>query len=75
MSANRIIKVIKQEKSNNPLISYKLDSKVVELELDIRGFFVNEVKDILEKHIDSLLVNSQRQFIIFHGEGSGYLKY
>lgn len=74
MSANRIIKVIKQEKSNNPLISYKLDSKVVELELDIRGFFVNEVKDILEKHIDSLLVNSQRQFIIFHGEGSGSLK-
>ena len=74
MSTDRIIGIIKQEKSKNPLISYKLDSKVVEKELDIRGFFVSEVKDVLEKHIDSLLVNSQRQFIIFHGEGSGSLK-
>ena len=74
MPTDRIIRTIKQEKSNNPLISYKLNSKTVEKELDIRGFFVNEVKDVLEKHIDSLLVNSQKEFIIFHGEGSGSLK-
>ena len=50
--------------------SFKTDMDTSNYELDLRGFSVIEVKDILEKFLDNSLLNNEKSCQIYHGIGS-----
>ena len=50
--------------------SFKTDMETSNYELDLRGFSVIEVKDILEKFLDNSILNNEKSCQIYHGIGS-----
>ena len=50
--------------------SFKTDMVTSNYELDLRGFSVIEVKEILEKFLDNSLLNNEKSCQIYHGVGS-----
>ncbi|MBN2534107.1 MAG: endonuclease MutS2 [Spirochaetales bacterium] len=54
--------------------SYKdIDTKP-QLQLDVRGFTLDEAIGLLEKQIDRAIISSLREFGIVHGKGDGILQ-
>ena len=67
-----LIKVISvvENYNNEGVSSFKTDMETSNYELDLRGFSVIEVKDILEKFLDNSLLNNEKSCQIYHGIGS-----
>ena len=67
-----LVKVISVVENYNDegVSSFKTDMETSNYELDLRGFSVIEVKDILEKFLDNSLLNNEKSCQIYHGIGS-----
>ena len=74
MTISSVISKVKINKSSPRLISYKSELKAINTEIDLIGIQISDVKEELEKYLDSLIINNQKICKIIHGEGSGVLK-
>ncbi|MFP4114506.1 MAG: endonuclease MutS2 [Spirochaetota bacterium] len=55
-------------------VSYSGSSGRAELELDVRGYRLDEARDAVEHQIDQALLSGMRDFGIIHGMGEGVLQ-
>ena len=74
MPISSVISKVKIDKSSPRLISYKSELKAISTEIDLIGIQISDVKEELEKYLDSSIINNQKICKIIHGEGSGVLK-
>ena len=74
MPISSVISKVKINKNSPRLISYKSELKAINTEIDLIGIQISDVKEELEKYLDSLIINNQKICKIIHGEGSGVLK-
>ena len=74
MPISSVISKVKIDKSSPRLISYKSELKAISTEIDLIGIQISDVKEELEKYLDSSIINNQKICKIIHGEGSGILK-
>ena len=66
---SKVISVV-ENYNDKGVSSFKTDMDTSNYELDLRGFSVIEVKDILEKFLDNSLLNNEKSCQIYHGIGS-----
>ena len=74
MPISNVISKVQINNDSPRLISYKSELKATNTEIDLRGIQISDVKEELEKYLDSSIVNNQKICKIIHGEGSGILK-
>ena len=67
---NKIISILENKRKNESYTSISSESNNLSYELDLRGFSVIEVKDVLEKFLDNSILNNEKRCQIFHGIGS-----
>ena len=67
---NKIISILENKRKNESYTSISSESNNLSYELDLRGFSVTEVKDVLEKFLDNSILNNEKSCQIFHGIGS-----
>ena len=70
LPVNKIISILENNRKNESHTSIISESSNLAYELDLRGFSVIEVKDILEKFLDNSILNNEKSCQIFHGIGS-----
>ncbi len=66
---SKVVSVV-ENYNDKGVSSFKTDMDTSNYELDLRGFSVIEVKDILEKFLDNSLLNNEKSCQIYHGIGS-----
>ena len=74
MPISSVISKVKIDKHSPRLISYKSELKAISTEIDLIGIQISDVKEELEKYLDSSIINNQKICKIIHGEGSGILR-
>jgi DNA mismatch repair protein MutS2 len=76
---SKIKELIKVDSLNTTIVSdYKLqeryDNEVPKNELDIRGLFTEDIKDLIDVFINNANINSIGEVRIIHGKGTGKLR-
>ena len=66
---SKVLSVVKNYK-NKTTTSYNTKIDASDYELDLRGFAVIDVKEILEKFLDNSLLSNEKSCQIYHGIGS-----
>ncbi len=74
MPISNVISKVKINNNYPRLISYESELKGINTEIDLIGIHISDVKEELEKYLDSSIINNQKICKIIHGEGSGILK-
>ena len=67
---NKVIVTLENNRKDEIHTSIISESSNLSYELDLRGFSVIEVKDVLEKFLDNSILNNEKSCQIFHGIGS-----
>ena len=67
---NKVIVTLENNRKDEIHTSIISETSNLSYELDLRGFSVIEVKDVLEKFLDNSILNNEKSCQIFHGIGS-----
>ena len=67
---NKALTIIEDKRNNENFTSLITESNNLSYELDLRGFSVIDIKDVLEKFLDNSLLNNEKSCQIYHGIGS-----